>query len=187
MQGDGNQFFSAGGGGGAVGGADQSPTRYAPPQREIDIAVSQPRKLGEGMGTFVAYSVTSGPAEGSSGAAPGASVVRRFRDFTWLQSKLQDHNKGVIVPPLPEKSTVQKMKMSNEFIELRRRALQVFVNKVIGEGAPPLQESPGSSESLHLREMLWFEAPQMCINHRHAHSAARAPRCTRARHIPALP
>jgi hypothetical protein len=33
--------------------------------------------------------------------------------------------RGVIIPPLPEKNAVQKFQMSTEFIEDRRRALQV--------------------------------------------------------------
>lgn len=58
---------------------------------------------------------------------PGATpaVVRRFRDFTWLQSKLQERHKGVILPPLPEKSAVHKLQMDAAFIEMRRAALQV--------------------------------------------------------------
>ncbi len=32
---------------------------------------------------------------------------------------------GVIVPPLPEKSAMQKYQMATEFIDTRRRALQV--------------------------------------------------------------
>lgn len=35
------------------------------------------------------------------------------------------HARGVIIPPLPEKNAVQKFQMSTEFIEDRRRALQV--------------------------------------------------------------
>lgn len=34
--------------------------------------------------------------------------------------------RGVIVPPLPEKNAVQKFQMNTEFIEDRRRALQVW-------------------------------------------------------------
>ena len=33
--------------------------------------------------------------------------------------------RGVIVPPLPEKNAVQKFTMGTDFIEERRRALQV--------------------------------------------------------------
>lgn len=38
---------------------------------------------------------------------------------------------GVIIPPLPEKNVVQKYQMTTEFIETRRRALQVFINRVV--------------------------------------------------------
>lgn len=88
-------------------------------------------------------------------------VIRRFRDFAWLWQRLQDTNRGtlaftasqtalyslawpdskfcsyagIIVPPLPEKSTVQKFQMTSDFIEQRRRALQVFVNRVVSIAA----------------------------------------------------
>lgn len=38
--------------------------------------------------------------------------------------------RGVIIPPLPEKNAVQKFQMSSEFVEDRRRALQVRVLRV---------------------------------------------------------
>ncbi len=38
---------------------------------------------------------------------------------------------GVIVPALPEKNVVQKYQMTTEFIEIRRRALAVYLNKVV--------------------------------------------------------
>lgn len=43
----------------------------------------------------------------------------------------QSCDAGIIVPPLPEKSAVQKFQMTSEFIEQRRRALQVFINRVV--------------------------------------------------------
>ena len=93
-------------------------------------------------------------------------VIRRFRDFAWLHSKLQEQNRGklfaghqscsssfmlnmiftshcgeqnlrtgscagIIIPPLPEKNVVQKYQMTAEFIEQRRKALQVYVNRVV--------------------------------------------------------
>jgi len=39
-------------------------------------------------------------------------------------------HRGIIIPPLPEKNAVQKFTMGSDFIEERRRALQVFVNRV---------------------------------------------------------
>lgn len=38
---------------------------------------------------------------------------------------------GVIIPPLPEKSVVQKYQMTTDFIEQRRAALTLFINKVV--------------------------------------------------------
>ena len=108
------------------------------------------------------FQVRSVPAAGALSASPAApsEVTRRFRDFSWLQHKMQERHKvgeqqssaqfsvlsnhevneymfiptpstftlyqGVIVPPLPEKSAVQKFQMSAEFIDQRRKALQVW-------------------------------------------------------------
>jgi sorting nexin-1/2 len=38
--------------------------------------------------------------------------------------------KGIFIPPLPEKSTVEKFRFSAEFIEMRRQALDTFVNRI---------------------------------------------------------
>lgn len=38
---------------------------------------------------------------------------------------------GIIIPPLPEKNVVQKYQMTTEFIETRRMALSVFLNRVV--------------------------------------------------------
>jgi sorting nexin-1/2 len=56
---------------------------------------------------------------------PSCEVIRRFRDFVHLESQLAEKHRGIILPPLPEKNAVQKFQMSQEFIEDRRRALQV--------------------------------------------------------------
>ncbi len=42
----------------------------------------------------------------------------------------------MIVPALPEKSVVEKYKMAGDFIEARRAALNVFINRVVGPGTP---------------------------------------------------
>jgi len=43
---------------------------------------------------------------------------------------------GIIIPPLPEKNVVQKYQMTSEFIEQRRQALQVYVNRVVSPDSP---------------------------------------------------
>jgi len=91
-------------------------------------------KQGEGVGAYVSYKVrtkTSLPNFKSG----EVEVVRRFRDFSWLADKLREKYKGVIVPPLPEKNAVQKYQMSTEFIESRRKALQIFINRVCAHEA----------------------------------------------------
>ena len=63
-----------------------------------------------------------------------AEVIRRYRDFAWLAARLGRMQRGTIVPPLPEKSVVQKYQMSAEFVEARRAALQVFLGRVVRGG-----------------------------------------------------
>lgn len=57
-------------------------------------------------------------------------VIRRFSDFSYLHQRLCDRFKGVIVPPLPEKNAMQKIQIKDEFVETRRKALSVFINRV---------------------------------------------------------
>lgn len=35
------------------------------------------------------------------------------------------------MPPLPEKNVVEKYKMTSEFVEQRRAALAIFINRVV--------------------------------------------------------
>ena len=56
------------------------------------------------------------------------SVIRRFRDFALLQTRLAEKNPGIIVPVLPEKNAATKLfSMSPAFVAARCAAL----------GAPP--------------------------------------------------
>lgn len=66
-------------------------------------------------------------------------MIRRYSDFVWLRDRLLDKYKGVFVPPLPEKSAVEKFRFSAEFIEMRRAALDIFVNRIASH--PELQQS----------------------------------------------
>jgi sorting nexin-1/2 len=86
----------------------------------------EPVKHGEGVTAYVSYHVvtkTNHPAY----TRPANDVVRRYSHFAWLHEQLAAQHKGVIMPPLPEKSAVQKFQMATEFINARRRALQVGV------------------------------------------------------------
>ncbi len=76
---------------------------------------------------------------------PSSEVVRRFSHFSWLHQKLTEKHKGCIVPALPEKSAVQKFQMSLDFIEQRRRALQVRGEELAGCFAPQISIWTGAS------------------------------------------
>jgi sorting nexin-1/2 len=97
---------------------------YAPAAKEFEIDVADPVKQGEGVAAYVSYKVRTKTTH-QHYSRPFNEVVRRFRDFSWLHDKLLEKNKGTIVPALPEKSAVQKFQMQTDFIEQRRRALQV--------------------------------------------------------------
>jgi sorting nexin-1/2 len=92
----------------------------------IHITVSEPVKQGEGMNSYISYKIgtnTNRPQFTKS----SISVIRRYSDFVWLHGNLSSMYPGVVVPPLPEKLLVGRF--SPEFIESRRRALQVFLHR----------------------------------------------------------
>ena len=76
---------------------------------DLEITVTNPEKVGDGMGAYIAYNVntkTSMPAFKN----PESSVKRRFSDFLGLSHRISEKYmfKGHIVPPAPEKSVVGK-------------------------------------------------------------------------------
>lgn len=62
--------------------------------------------------------------------ASNAVVMRRYSEFHMLFRKLRTDYPGTVVPPCPEKNQMQKLRKAPEFIEARRQALEVFVNKL---------------------------------------------------------
>jgi sorting nexin-1/2 len=62
--------------------------------------------------------------------AGSAIVMRRFSEFYMLFRKIRTDFPGTIVPPCPEKNQLQKLRKSPDFIETRRQALEVFMNKI---------------------------------------------------------
>ncbi|XP_065295319.1 sorting nexin-4-like isoform X2 [Dermacentor albipictus] len=65
-------------------------------------------------------------------------VWRRYRDFEYLHSHLQDAYRYVVIPPLPEKKVQfrwQKLPtdtLDPEFVERRRASLETFLRRVAG-------------------------------------------------------
>ncbi|KAK4884678.1 hypothetical protein RN001_000949 [Aquatica leii] len=109
----------------------------------IDISIKEHQKVGDGMGAYVLYRVstrTNIPLFKKKDVA----VFRRFSDFLGLHEKLTEKylKVGRIIPPAPEKSVIgmTKIKMSsqpeggtvtngNEFIERRRSCLERYLRR----------------------------------------------------------
>ncbi|KAK9809757.1 hypothetical protein WJX73_003439 [Symbiochloris irregularis] len=121
----------------------------APALSRFDITVKDPVKQGDSVGAYVSYKVCTQTGS-SQYQSQQSEVIRRFRDFAWLRDRLAEQNRGVILPPLPEKNVVQKYQMTNEFIEQRRRALAVFINRVAAH--PGLQASTALQSFLEASE-----------------------------------
>ncbi|MGH0170471.1 UNVERIFIED_CONTAM: hypothetical protein FKN15_059097 [Acipenser sinensis] len=76
---------------------------------DMEIVVSDPEKVGDGMNAYMAYKVTTKTSLTIFNENE-FSVKRRFSDFLGLHSKLATKymHIGYIVPPAPEKSIVGK-------------------------------------------------------------------------------
>lgn len=72
---------------------------------ELDITVANPEKVGEGMSSYISYSIKTKTTMPDF-KRPETTVRRRFSDFLGLHQRLAEKhiNKGRVVPPAPEKS-----------------------------------------------------------------------------------
>ncbi|CAI0430092.1 unnamed protein product [Linum tenue] len=98
-------------------------------QPYLSVSVTDPVKLGNGVQAYISYRVIT-KTNLPDYQGPEKIVIRRYSDFVWLHDRLFEKYKGVFIPPLPEKSAVEKFRFSAEFIEMRRQALDVFVNRI---------------------------------------------------------
>ncbi|GFQ04877.1 sorting nexin 1 [Phtheirospermum japonicum] len=107
----------------------QSPRSPLSQSPHLTVSVSDPAKMGNGVQAYISYKVIT-KTNFPEYDGPEKIVIRRYSDFVWLRDRLFEKYKGVFIPPLPEKSTVEKFRFSAEFIEMRRQALDVFVNRI---------------------------------------------------------
>jgi len=113
---------------------------YSCPANFLEIEVVNPITHGVGnTGRYTDYEVvvkTNLPVF----KMKDSSVRRRYSEFEWLVDEL-DRDSKIVVPPLPGKAL--KLQFSQffgkkngiydeSFIEERRKALEVFINKVAG-------------------------------------------------------
>ncbi|UJR16070.1 hypothetical protein I4U23_002983 [Adineta vaga] len=107
---------------------------------DIEITVSDPAKVGDGMSSYMTYRITTKttlPVFKKS----EFSVNRRFSDFLGLHTKLVNKHiqVGIFLPSPPEKDTLSmaKVKISKEeavptdFIDRRRALLERYLNRLV--------------------------------------------------------
>jgi sorting nexin-1/2 len=93
----------------------------------FEVRVSDPEKKGEGvLSSHMTYKVNSSLPL-AQGRLTQSSVIRRFSDFVWLHDALIANSKiqGILIPPLPDKVLLGRFE--GEFVEERRRALELFL------------------------------------------------------------
>ncbi|KAL1488022.1 hypothetical protein ABEB36_015396 [Hypothenemus hampei] len=111
---------------------------YAAPANFLEIDVVNPvTTIGVGKKRFTDYEVkmrTNLPVF----KVKESSVRRRYSDFEWLRNELERDSK-IVVPPLPGKAWKRQLPFrgddgifEEDFIEDRRKGLEVFINKIAG-------------------------------------------------------
>ncbi|XP_015224391.1 PREDICTED: sorting nexin-7-like [Cyprinodon variegatus] len=115
--------------------------------RDIFITVDNPESQITTIETFITYRVVTKTTRSEFDSSE-YEVRRRYQDFVWLRSRLEESHPTLIVHPLPEKFVVKGMveRFSDDFIQTRRRALQRFLDRV--------SLHPLLSSSQHLRVFL---------------------------------
>uniref|UniRef100_A0A668T4L3 PX domain-containing protein n=1 Tax=Oreochromis aureus TaxID=47969 RepID=A0A668T4L3_OREAU len=115
--------------------------------KDIFVTVDHPESQVTAIETFVLYRVVTRTTRSDFDSSE-YEVRRRYQDFVWLRSKLEEKHPTLIVHPLPEKFVMKGMveRFNDDFIETRRRALHRFLNKI--------SEHPILSYSQHFQVFL---------------------------------
>jgi len=110
---------------------------YAAPANFLEIDVINAVTHGIGKKRYTDYEVkmkTNLPVFKQK----DSTVRRRYSDFEWLRNELERDSK-IVVPALPSKALKRQMPFrqddgiyEEEFIEDRRKGLEIFINKIAG-------------------------------------------------------
>jgi len=119
--------------------------------KDLFVKVDRPDKHVEG---YVSYTVTTKTTRGEF-QQPEYHVQRRYMDFIWLRSKLEETCLTHIIPPLPEKFTFTKHfeRFDPDFLKTRQKALDKFLNRIA--------DHPVMSFNEHLHKFLTAQAWEM--------------------------
>lgn len=115
--------------------------------KDIFITVDNPESQVTAIETFIMYRVATRTTRSEFDSSE-YEVRRRYQDFLWLRSRLEENHPTLIVHPLPEKFVMKGMveRFNEDFIETRRKALHRFLNKI--------SEHPILSYSQHFKVFL---------------------------------
>ncbi|XP_041447224.1 sorting nexin 7 S homeolog isoform X1 [Xenopus laevis] len=102
-----------------------------PDVKDIFVTVDEPESHVNAIETFITYRIATKTSRSQFDSCE-FEVRRRYQDFLWLKSRLEDAHPTLIIPPLPEKFIVRGMveRFTEEFIETRRKALHKFLNRI---------------------------------------------------------
>jgi len=96
----------------------------------LQISVTDPEKHGDGVKAYVSFAVIT-QTDLPSFSEGKIEVRRRYSDFVWLRTQLAINNPEIIVPPIPPKMSDKFLaRFKDEFLEKRRKALELFLNRV---------------------------------------------------------
>nr|XP_033772774.1 sorting nexin-7 isoform X4 [Geotrypetes seraphini] len=102
-----------------------------PDVKDLFITVDDPESHITAIETFITYRVATKTSRGEFDSSE-YEVRRRYQDFIWLKSRLEEAHPTLIIPPLPEKFIMKGVieRFNDEFIETRRKALHTFLNRI---------------------------------------------------------
>ncbi|KAM4534009.1 sorting nexin-7 isoform 1-T1 [Odontesthes bonariensis] len=115
--------------------------------KDIFITVDNPESHITAIETFILYRVSTKTTRSEFDSSE-YEVRRRYQDFLWLRSRLEENYPTLIVHPLPEKFVMKGMveRFNDDFIETRKKALHRFLNRI--------SEHPILSYSQHFKVFL---------------------------------
>uniref|UniRef100_A0A096M7E6 Sorting nexin 7 n=1 Tax=Poecilia formosa TaxID=48698 RepID=A0A096M7E6_POEFO len=127
--------------------------------KDIFVTVDNPESHISAIETFITYRVVT-RTTCSEFDSSEYEVRRRYQDFLWLKSRLEENYPTLIIHPLPEKFVMKSMveRFNDDFIETRRKALHRFLNRIA--------DHPILSCSHHFKVFLTEETTQELAPHR---------------------
>lgn len=106
---------------------EATPRPSTQPHPKLDIVVGDPIKVGEITNAYIVYSIRT--RANAENFPKEVTVSRRYKDFRWIYSQLQQNHPGRIIPPPPSKQTYIG-RFNESFIENRRLLLEKMLTKM---------------------------------------------------------